>query len=99
MRRRFLAIRLLSGIFKLLAILNLIAMIGVIVYVLVTVEGFETIEAKLPVMGAAAAIAIVGGVLLWAIGQMLDLFMAIEINTRASNKMLQRMGRLMDERL
>lgn len=99
MKSRFFALRLISGIFKLLGVLALIAMIGVIVLVLLDATGFPTIETKLPVIGGAVVGAILGFLLLWAIGQFIDLLMAIEINTRATTKMLQRTGRLMDERL
>lgn len=99
MRRRFFALRLISGIYKLLAILSVIAMIGVIVVVLLDATNFPDVSSKLPVIGGAVAAAIVAPLILWGIAQLFDLLMAIEINTRASNKLLQRMGRLMDERL
>lgn len=99
MKSRFFALRLISGIFKLLGVLTLIAMVGVIIYVLLNAAEFPQIPDKLPVVGVAAVVGILGLILLWAIGQFIDLMMAIEINTRATTKMLQRTGRLMDERL
>ena len=99
MNRRFFALRLLSAAFKLIAIINLIAMIGVVIIVLIDATGFPTIETKLPVIGGAALLAIIGTILIFGFGQLLDLWMAIEINTRAMTKILQRTGKLMDERL
>lgn len=99
MSGRFFALRLLSAAFKLLAIVNLIAMIGAIVIILIDATDFPTIDSKLPVIGGAAVAAIIGTVLLFGIGQLLDVLMAIEMNTRAMTKILQRTGKLMDERL
>ena len=76
MQRRFLALRIVSIIFKILGVLNFIGMIG-----------------------AAVAELLIGTVVLFAISQYIDLMMAIEINTRASNALLQRMGKVMKERL
>ncbi|MBI1256779.1 MAG: hypothetical protein GC204_04865 [Chloroflexi bacterium] len=99
MKRRFLALRIVSIFYKILAVLNVIAMIGIIVFVLINADNFPTMDTKLPVIGAAVAGLILGTIVLFAIAQLLDLMMAIEINTRASNALLQRMGKVMKERL
>ena len=99
MKRRFLALRIISIIFKILGVLNAIVMIGIIAYVLISADAFPTMDTKLPLIGAAVAALLVGTVLLFAIGQLIDLLIALEINTRASNALLQRMGKVMKERL
>lgn len=99
MRNRFFVIRLISGIYKFVAVLLLIGMVGTVAFVLIDAERFPQIDAKLPVIAFAVAIAIVGPVALWGMAQFLDLLMAIETNTRASTKMLQQLGRVMNERL
>jgi uncharacterized membrane protein len=99
MKRRFLALRIVSIIYKILGVLNVIAMIGVIGYTLLNADAFPTMQTKLPVIGGAVAGLLVGTVILFAMGQFLDLLIAIEINTRASNALLQRMGKVMKERL
>ena len=99
MKRRFLALRIVSIVYKILGVLNVLAMIGIIVYVLVSADNFPTMDSKLPVIGAAIAGLILGTIVLFAIAQLIDLMMAIEINTRASNALLQRMGKVMKERL
>ena len=99
MKRRFLAVRIVSIIFKILGVLNFIGMIGFIVYVLISADKFPTIESKLPLIGAAVAGLLVGTIILFAIGQFIDLLVALETNTRAQTVMLQRMGKVMKERL
>jgi len=99
MKRRFLALRIVSIIFKILGVLNVIAMIGVIGYTLLNADAFPTMQTKLPVIGGAVAGLLVGTVILFAISQYLDLMMALELNTRMSNAYLQRMGKVMKERL
>ncbi len=99
MKRRFLALRIVSIIFKILGVLNFIGMIGLIVFVLINTDSFPTMDTKLPVIGAAVAGLLVGTIILFAIGQFIDLLVAIETNTRAQTAMLQRMGKVMKERL
>ncbi len=99
MRKRFFALRLISGIYKFLAVLILIALIGVSVWVLVDANAFPTWDAKLPVIAAAVLGAILLPLILWGLAQLFDVLMATEMNTRASTKMLQRLGKLMEERL
>jgi hypothetical protein len=99
MKRRFLALRIVSTIFKIVAVLALIAMIGAIAYVLLNATDFPTIESKIPLIAAALGSGLVGTILLFAIGQFLDLLMALEANTRASTAMLQQLGKVMKERL
>src|SRR3954454_18858864 len=97
MKRRFLAVRIVSIIFKILGVLNFIGMIGVIGYTLINATAFPTMETKLPVIGAAVAGLLVGTIILFAIGQYIDLMVALETNTRAQTAMLQRMGKVMKE--
>lgn len=99
MKRRFLALRIVSTIFKILAVLAFIGMIGGIALVLLDATGFPTIETKLPVIGGAVAAGIIGTIVLFAIGQYIDLMMALEANTRATTAMLQQLGKVMKERL
>jgi hypothetical protein len=74
-------------------------MIGSIVIVLIDATSFPTIESKLPVIGAAVGAGIAGTLVLLAIGQFIDLLIALEMNTRSSTVMLQQLGRIMKERL
>ncbi len=99
MKRRFLALRIISTIFKILAVLAFIAMIGIIAYVLLNAGDFPTIESKLPIIGVALGSGLVGTILLFGIAQMIDLQMALEANTRATTAMLQQLGKVMKERL
>lgn len=99
MNRRFFALRIVSGLYKLLAILAFIAMVGGSIFVLLDANQFPTLESKLPVIGAAVAAGIIATITLFAIGQIFDLFMAIEINTRNSTRALQKQAKLMNERL
>ena len=99
MKRRFLALRIVSTIFKILGVLAFITMIGVIGYVLINSTDFPTIESKLPIIGGALAAGIIGTILLFGIGQYFDLMMALEANTRATTAMLQQLGKVMKERL
>lgn len=99
MKRRFLALQIISIIYKVLALLAFIGMIVAIVIILIDAANYPTVEAKLLPIGAALGGGIVGGIVLLAMGQLLDLLMAIEVNTRATNQSLQRMGRVMQDRL
>ncbi len=99
MKRRFWALRIVSGIYKFLAILALIGFIGGAVVVLLDAENFPTMENKLPLIGAAAVGAILAPLILFATGQFFDMLMAIELNTRTSNRLLQQTGKVMRERL
>jgi hypothetical protein len=99
MKRRFLALRIISTIYKILGILALIGMIGGIAFVLIDSNTFPTLESKVqPLIGAVGG-GLLGSLGLFAIAQLIDLLMAIETNTRASTAMLQRLGKLMKERL
>jgi hypothetical protein len=99
MKRRFFALRIISTIYKILAVFAFIAMIGSIVIVLIDAASFPTIQSKLPVIGAALGSGIVGTIALLAMAQLLDLLMALEMNTRSTTAMLQQLGRIMKERL
>lgn len=99
MKRRFLALRIISMIYKILAVFAFIAMIGAIVVVLIDANGFPTIESKLPIIGAAFGGGIVGTLVLLAVAQLIDLLIALEMNTRSTTAMLQQLGRIMKERL
>jgi hypothetical protein len=99
MKRRFLALRVISTIYKILGVLSLIGMIGAIALVLLDATGYPTMESKLQPIGIALGSGIGSALVLFAVAQFLDLMMAIEINTRASNAMLQQLGKVMKERL
>lgn len=99
MKRRFFALRIISTIYKILAVFAFIGMIGGIVIVLIDATNFPTIESKLPVIGGALGSGIVGTIVLLGIAQLLDLLMALEMNTRSTTVMLQQLGRIMKERL
>ncbi len=99
MKRRFLALRIISVIYKILAVIAFIGMIGAIGYVLINATDFPTIESKLPVIGAALGSGLVSTIVLFAVAQFLDLLMALEANTRATTAMLQQLGKVMKERL
>jgi hypothetical protein len=99
MRKRFFALRLISGIYKSLAVLALIVMVFLIGYVLIDATAFPTIDSKLPVVAVAVATAILLPLILWGLAQLFDVMIATELNTRSAAKLLQRLGKLMEERL
>ncbi len=99
MKRRFFALRIISTIYKILALLAFVLMIIAIVFILIDATTFPTLNSKLQPLGIALGSGIVGTITLLAIAQLLDLLMALELNTRTNSVMLQRMGRVMQERL
>lgn len=99
MKRRFLALRVISTIYKILGVLSIIGMIGAVAVILLDANMYPTMEAKFPPIGIALGSGIGGALVLFAVAQFIDLMMAIEINTRASNAMLQQLGKVMKERL
>lgn len=100
MKRRYTALRILSVIMKVLGILALIASLGGAVLAYTTVQSLTT-DSLQPI--AAAAGSVLSGLLsllvFWAIGQSIDVTLAIEENTRATSMLIQRLGRLMQDRL
>lgn len=99
MNRRFFALQIISIIYKILAFFAFIGMIIAIVLILLDASTFPTMESKLRPIGVAFGSGIVGAIMLLAVAQLLDLLMAIEANTRNTASLLQRMGRVMQERL
>jgi hypothetical protein len=99
MKRRFLALRIISIIYKILGVLAIVGMIGGVALVLLDATTFPTMESKIQPLGIAIGSGIGGSIVLFAIAQFIDLMMALEINTRASNAMLQQLGKVMKERL
>ncbi len=98
MKRRFFALRIISIIYKILAILAFIGMIGGIVFILLSAETFPTMESKLLPIGVALGSGLVGTISLLAVAQFIDLMIALETNTRATTVMLQQLGRVMRDR-
>lgn len=99
MKRRFFALRLISGIYKVLAILTLVAMIGLVIYTLVDTTAFPELDDKGPVVAAAVLVGIVAPLVLYALAQLFDVLIAIEFNTRAATALAQKQYKLMEERL
>ena len=99
MKRRFFALRIISIIYKILAVLTFIGMIAAVAWILLDANTFPTMQLKVQPLAAAVGGGLVGTLLLLAIGQFIDLLLALEINTRANNALLQRMGRVMKDRL
>ncbi len=99
MKRRFFALRIISMIYKILALLAFIGMIIAIALILIDATTFPTLNSKLQPLGIALGSGLVGTITLLAVAQLLDLLMALELNTRTTNAMLQRMSRVMQERL
>ncbi len=99
MKRRFLALRIISSIYKILGVLALIGMIIGIAFVLLDASTFPTMNSKIVPLAYALGIGTLGTLGLFAIAQLIDLLVAIETNTRASTAMLQRLGKLMNKRL
>ena len=99
MKRRFFALRVISIIYKILAVLAFIAMIGGIIFVLVDANTFPTMQSKVQPLAAALGSGLGSTIVLFGIAQFIDLMLAIEINTRANNALLQRMGQVMKDRL
>lgn len=99
MKRRFIALHIISIVYKILALLAFIGMIAGIALVLLDAVTFPTLESKLPALGGLLGTGIVGAITLLATAQLLDLLISLEMNTRATTALLQRMGRVMQERL
>ena len=99
MKRRFFALRIISIIYKILAVITFIGMIGGIAFVLLDASTFPTMASKIQPIGAALGGGLVGTLSLFAIAQLIDLMVALETNTRAMTVMLQRMGKVMKDRL
>ena len=99
MKRRFFALRIISTIYKILALFAFVGMIIAIALILIDATTFPTLDSKLRPLGIALGLGIVGSIVLLAVAQLIDLLMALELNTRTNSVMLQRMGRVMQERL
>ncbi|HVU10281.1 MAG TPA: hypothetical protein VHD90_03345 [Phototrophicaceae bacterium] len=99
MKRRFFALRIISIIYKILAVIAFIAMIGGVAFVLLDANTFPTMQSKIQPIAAAVGGGLVGTLSLFAIAQLIDLMIALETNTRAMTVMLQRMGKVMKDRL
>ena len=99
MKRQFFALRIISLIYKILAVISVIAMVGAIAFILLDAATFPTLESKLQPLGAALGGGLGGMIVLLAVAQLIDLLIALETNTRASTALLQQLGRIMKERL
>lgn len=99
MRRQYRVLAALSAFFNVLGVVTIIAGIGIAAYVVYA--GLRAGASPLPPVLLNAAVfllaGVLGGLLLWALGQLLRLMMDMaasarqtEINTRATAKLLQR---------
>jgi hypothetical protein len=93
MKKRFRALRIISALYKLLALLSLIGAVGAaILFYSQQGQGTDMALVLPNVIGV-----LVGGILssifLFGLGQLFDLFIALEENTRATSALLQRLGR------
>jgi hypothetical protein len=100
MKRRFIALRIISTLYKILAV---VTFIGMVVWILLNVASGRTPTGVEMWASSNIIIGLVGGLLgtltLLALGQLFDLLIAMEENTRAATVLLQRMGKLMQDRL
>ena len=99
MKRQFFALRILSLILKIVAILSFIGTIVLIATVLLDATTYPTLQSKLQPSGQYLGIGLGGMILMFAVAQMIDLQIAVETNTRATTALLQQLGRIMKERL
>lgn len=99
MKRQYLALRIISLFYKVLAVFALIGMTIAIGWVLLNAADFPTIQSKLQPIGVALGSGVASALVLLAVAQLIDLLIAIETNTRASTALLQQLGRIMKERL
>lgn len=99
MKRQFLALRIISLFYKVLAVFALIGMVIAIGWILLNATEFPTMQSKFQPIGIALGSGIASTLVLLAVAQLIDLLIAIETNTRASTALLQQLGRIMKERL
>jgi hypothetical protein len=100
MKKRFGALRIISVLYKILAVL---AFIGAIVTTVIAgiepvSSGRLTLTDALPNILGILGGGILGAVTLLAFAQLFDLLIALEENTRATSMMLQRLGKVMQDR-
>ena len=100
MQRRFIALRIISVIYKVMALLAFIGMV-VVIGLNVSAAASDLSLGNPAVANIVVALGVGLGsmIMLFALGQLFDLLIALEENTRATTIMLQRMGKLMQERL
>lgn len=93
MKKRFRALRIISALYKLLALLSLIgAVAGAILFYSQQDQGTDAALVLPNVIGVLVG-GILGSIFLFGLGQLFDLFIALEENTRATSALLQRLGR------
>lgn len=100
MKKRFGALRIISVLYKILAVLALLSGIGVaVINVPMMSDPNIGTALALPMILGGIVGGILGAITLLAFAQMFDLLIALEENTRATSMMLQRLGKVMQDRL
>ncbi len=99
MKKRFRALRIISALYKLLALLALIGAVGGagLFYTQTQTDTGVTMNDALPSILGILLVGILGSIFLFGLGQLFDLFIALEENTRATSALLQRLGRELRE--
>jgi uncharacterized membrane protein YfcA len=99
MEKRFRALRFVSLLYKIIAVLGAVGAIAGAVFLSVTQvnQGLATWNDALPTLIGGVVGGILGGILLFGLAQLFDLLIAVEENTRATSRLLQRVGRLMQD--
>ncbi|MDZ4766878.1 MAG: hypothetical protein SGI73_20250 [Chloroflexota bacterium] len=99
MKKRFRALRIVSFLYKLVAILGFIGSIGgAVLFYSQTGQDVDPALVIPPIIGIIVG-GLVSAIILFGLGQLFDLFIALEENTRATSALLQRLGRVMQDRL
>jgi hypothetical protein len=99
MKKRFRVLRIVSFLYKFAAILGFIGSIGgAVLFYSQAGQGVDMTLVIPPIVGIIVG-GLVGSILLFGIGQLFDLLIALEENTRATSALLQRLGRVMQDRL
>jgi uncharacterized membrane protein len=100
MKKRFGALRIISVLYKILAVLAFLGGIGVAIlnFSIMNSPNMDPALALPMILGGLLG-GLLGAVTLLAFAQLFDLMIAVEENTRATSMMLQRLGKVMQDRL